>query len=51
VQSILQAISQVRLEDGKSPPVVRKFFIDQLRYNDNTTNPVLLIASVHSQIH
>jgi transcription initiation factor TFIID subunit 2 len=30
----------VRFENGKSPSVVRQFLIDQLRYNDNTSNPV-----------
>ncbi|KAI0660528.1 hypothetical protein C8Q70DRAFT_976084 [Cubamyces menziesii] len=38
-KSILRAISRVRFENGKTPPVIRQFLIDQLRYNDNTTNP------------
>ncbi|KAM6498612.1 hypothetical protein JOM56_006560 [Amanita muscaria] len=38
-KSLIHAISRVRFENGKSPAVVRKFLIDQLRYNDNTTNP------------
>ncbi|KDQ63029.1 hypothetical protein JAAARDRAFT_29020 [Jaapia argillacea MUCL 33604] len=38
-KSILNAISRVRFENGKSPAVVRQFLIDQLRYNDNTANP------------
>ncbi|TBU50053.1 hypothetical protein BD309DRAFT_996445 [Dichomitus squalens] len=38
-KSILSAISRVRFENGKSPPVIRQFLVDQLRYNDNTTNP------------
>ena len=40
VQNILSAISRVRFENGKTPPVIRQFLVDQLRYNDNTTNPV-----------
>jgi transcription initiation factor TFIID subunit 2 len=39
-KSLVHAISLVRLENGKSPPVVRQFLIDQLKYNDNTNNPV-----------
>lgn len=39
-QSLVNAISRVRFENGKSPAVVRQFLIDQLRYNDNTANPV-----------
>ncbi|KAF8727767.1 hypothetical protein AX14_007043, partial [Amanita brunnescens Koide BX004] len=38
-KSLICAISRVRFENGKSPAVVRRFLIDQLRYNDNTTNP------------
>ncbi|KAJ3487118.1 hypothetical protein NLI96_g3752 [Meripilus lineatus] len=38
-KSLLKAISRVRFETGKTPPVVRQFLIDQLRYNDNTSNP------------
>lgn len=38
-KSILNAISRVRLEDGKTPAIIRKFLTDQLRYNDNTANP------------
>ncbi|TDL26427.1 TATA-binding protein associated factor Taf2 [Rickenella mellea] len=37
-KALLNAISQVRFENGKTPTVIRQFFIDQLRYNDNTTN-------------
>ena len=37
-QALVNAVSQVRLENGKTPPQIRQFFIDQLRYNDNTTN-------------
>ncbi|PPQ63820.1 hypothetical protein CVT24_009770, partial [Panaeolus cyanescens] len=38
-KSLISAISQVRFENGKTPSIVRQFFIDQLRYNDNTSNP------------
>ncbi|KAJ7597342.1 hypothetical protein C8J56DRAFT_316264 [Mycena floridula] len=38
-KALLAAISRVRFENGKSPGVVRRFLIDQLRYNDNTANP------------
>ncbi|THH09339.1 hypothetical protein EW145_g2091 [Phellinidium pouzarii] len=37
-KALVNAISQVRLENGKTPPQIRQFFVDQLRYNDNTTN-------------
>jgi hypothetical protein len=40
LQSLVNAISRIRFENGKSPAVVRQFLIDQLRYNDNTANPV-----------
>ena len=40
LQALVNAISQVRLDFGKTPPQIRQFFIDQLRYNDNTTNHV-----------
>ncbi|TRM61550.1 hypothetical protein BD626DRAFT_570752 [Schizophyllum amplum] len=35
---LVTAIARVRFENGKTPPVVRQFLIDQLRFNDNTTN-------------
>ncbi|KXN88910.1 Transcription initiation factor TFIID subunit 2, partial [Leucoagaricus sp. SymC.cos] len=38
-KSLITAVSRVRFENGKSPSVVRQFLIDQLRYNDNTSNP------------
>ncbi|KAG5340743.1 hypothetical protein C0989_000407 [Termitomyces sp. Mn162] len=38
-KNLINAISRVRFENGKSPSVVRQFLIDQLRYNDNTANP------------
>ncbi|KAF8899169.1 hypothetical protein BD779DRAFT_64933 [Infundibulicybe gibba] len=38
-KSLIDAISRIRFENGKSPSVVRQFLIDQLRYNDNTANP------------
>ncbi|KAG1758866.1 hypothetical protein EDD22DRAFT_996790 [Suillus occidentalis] len=39
LQSLVDAISQVRSENGKTPSVVRQFLVDQLRYNDNTASP------------
>jgi hypothetical protein len=45
LQSLVNAISRIRFENGKSPSVVRQFLIDQLRYNDNTANPVGSIFS------
>lgn len=45
LQSLVNAISQVRFENGKTPSVVRQFLVDQLRYNDNTANPVSPISS------
>ncbi|TFK56505.1 hypothetical protein OE88DRAFT_1689584 [Heliocybe sulcata] len=38
-KATLNALARVRLDDGKTPAVIRKFLIDQLRYNDNTANP------------
>ncbi|KAJ3830293.1 hypothetical protein F5880DRAFT_1516515 [Lentinula raphanica] len=38
-KSLVNAISRIRFENGKTPSVVRQFLIDQLRYNDNTANP------------
>ncbi|KZT08630.1 uncharacterized protein LAESUDRAFT_45791 [Laetiporus sulphureus 93-53] len=38
-KSLIRAISKVRFENGKTPPIIRQFLIDQLRYNDNTSNP------------
>ncbi|KAG5636972.1 hypothetical protein H0H81_006217 [Sphagnurus paluster] len=38
-QNLINAISRIRFENGKSPSVVRQFLTDQLRYNDNTANP------------
>ncbi|KZS93535.1 hypothetical protein SISNIDRAFT_441399 [Sistotremastrum niveocremeum HHB9708] len=52
-RAIVSAISQVRIEKGKSPPIVRQFLIDQLRYNDNTNNPfgdALYISSLISAL-
>lgn len=48
-QSLLRAISQVRFENGKSPPIIRQFFVDQLRYNDNTINHVSCLKSASSR--
>ncbi|KAH8094603.1 hypothetical protein BXZ70DRAFT_1009904 [Cristinia sonorae] len=52
-RSLLRAISRVRFSNGKTPPVVRQFLIDQLRYNDNTFNPysdALYICSIISAL-
>ncbi|KAI0028582.1 hypothetical protein K488DRAFT_80600 [Vararia minispora EC-137] len=38
-RALVKAISQVRFENGMVPAVVRQFLIDQLKYNDNTSNP------------
>ncbi|KAJ6623113.1 hypothetical protein B0H10DRAFT_2011228 [Mycena sp. CBHHK59/15] len=38
-KSLINAISRIRFLNGKSPSVVRRFLIDQLKYNDNTSNP------------
>ncbi|KAK7063812.1 transcription initiation factor TFIID subunit 2 [Favolaschia claudopus] len=37
-KSLINAISRTRYPNGKSPSIVRKFLVDQLRYNDNTSN-------------
>ncbi|KAG8818496.1 hypothetical protein FRC17_010811 [Serendipita sp. 399] len=37
-KALITALSQVRLENGETLPIVRRFLIDQLRYNDNSTN-------------
>ncbi|KAH7104434.1 hypothetical protein BKA62DRAFT_767506 [Auriculariales sp. MPI-PUGE-AT-0066] len=39
-KAVLTAIAQVRFANGKTPPIVRRFLIDQLRYNDNTNNAI-----------
>lgn len=54
-QVLVKAISQVRFENGKCPSVVRKFLTDQLKYNDNTANPVssffeLLVTGIAEEI-
>lgn len=49
----MRAISRVRFTNGKTPPVVRQFLIDQLRFNDNTFNPysdALYICSIISAL-
>lgn len=43
-QSLLHAVSRVRFENGKTPAIVRQFLIDQLRYNDNTSNAVSIMC-------
>ncbi|KAF8079062.1 hypothetical protein FPV67DRAFT_1558205 [Lyophyllum atratum] len=45
-KNLINAISRVRFENGKSPSIVRQFLIDQLRYNDNTANPVSFIYTL-----
>ncbi|KAF8580130.1 hypothetical protein K439DRAFT_1648275 [Ramaria rubella] len=52
-KAVVSAISQVRLNNGKSPPIVRQFLIDQLRHNDNTTNSfsdALYISTIISSL-
>ncbi|KAH7907029.1 hypothetical protein BJ138DRAFT_1137716 [Hygrophoropsis aurantiaca] len=49
-KTLVNAISQVRFENGKTPSVVRQFLIDQLRYNDNTANSFYLILAVANLI-
>jgi transcription initiation factor TFIID subunit 2 len=39
-QSIVTAIAEYRDAEGKSGHTVRRFLIDQLRYNDNSKNSV-----------
>ena len=38
----------MRLNNGKSPPVVRQFLIDQLRHNDNRTNLVRYLTMIYT---
>lgn len=38
----MKSVSRVRFANGKCPTIVRQFLIDQLKYNDNTANPVRL---------
>jgi transcription initiation factor TFIID subunit 2 len=38
--AIPEAIAQVRDADGKTPDRVKKFFIDKLKFNDNSNNEV-----------
>ncbi|KZT72927.1 hypothetical protein DAEQUDRAFT_685309 [Daedalea quercina L-15889] len=52
-KSLIRAVSRVRFENGKTPPIVRQFLVDQLRYNDNTSNPysdALYICTVVSAL-
>lgn len=37
--AILDAISQVRDKDGKTPNNVKDFLLDKLKFNDNSSNP------------
>jgi len=43
-KAVVTAISRVRFANGKTPGLVRRFLIDQLRYNDNTNNSVSSIV-------
>ncbi|CDU22782.1 related to TAF2-component of TFIID complex [Sporisorium scitamineum] len=38
-RALIHAISRVRNPDGRTPPQVKRFLINLLRYNDNSTNP------------
>ena len=37
-RALIAAIGRVRDHTGKTPPVVQRFFINLLKYNDNSTN-------------
>ncbi|SJX62832.1 related to TAF2-component of TFIID complex [Sporisorium reilianum f. sp. reilianum] len=37
-RALIHAISRVRDPDGRTPPQVKRFLINLLRYNDNSTN-------------
>lgn len=37
-RALIHAISRVRNPDGRTPPQVKRFLINLLRYNDNSTN-------------
>jgi hypothetical protein len=53
-QALLQALSEVRFDNGKTPSIIRQFFVDQLRFNDNTSNPVRLFCAnccLHATYH
>lgn len=40
VQALITALSQIRIETGETLPIVRKFLINQLKFNDNSSNAV-----------
>ena len=40
LQALITALSQIRIETGETLPIVRKFLINQLKFNDNSSNSV-----------
>ena len=42
--AIPKAIAQIRDNHGRSPMRVKRFFIDKLKFNDNSNNEVGLLA-------
>jgi transcription initiation factor TFIID subunit 2 len=38
-QALINGLSRVRFDNGKTPSIIRTFLADQLRFNDNTSNP------------
>ena len=40
LQALITALSQIRIETGETLPIVRKFLINQLKFNDNSSNAV-----------
>jgi hypothetical protein len=43
-QALVVALSHVRDQNDNSPSVCHQFFLDQLVYNDNSLNPVSVVA-------
>jgi transcription initiation factor TFIID subunit 2 len=39
MQALINGLSRVRFDNGKTPSIIRQFLADQLRFNDNTSNP------------
>jgi hypothetical protein len=50
-QSLVTALSQVRLDNGDTLPIVRRFLLDQLKYNDNSTNNVRFVLYSVTSAH
>ncbi|KAG5439182.1 hypothetical protein PCANB_001481 [Pneumocystis canis] len=51
VQCIIPiAMSKIRDRNGNSPTQIKKFLIDLLQYNDNSTNEVLIIIKLSSTL-